>query len=407
MSEAMGKRRAAYRRALQRVSKVYRSAALLFCNTLVLLVVLNAMLSVLFHVKDALFPETNPAASAYHARLKSVYPTLSLPEIRELMADTWGRRVTYDSFAQFREAPYAGKYVNVHEAGFRVGLDQGPWPPAKDEIRIFMFGGSTLFGYGLRDEETISSQLQQYLGDRLKRKVSVYNFAQGSYFSTQERAFFEQLLLAGHAPDIAIFVDGLNEFCHYTGEPAWTQAMRDFVNRQSDEWSQRWIYRTSLARLALGIRACLGPSSEDAGQVADSAAGQHVDPGLLEAVGQRYLSNKRLIEAAASAYGVRCAFVWQPIPTYHYDSSRHLFLRQGVSVPHRYAAPGYALMATRLDDKRLGRNFLWLADIQQERNEPLYVDQVHYTAGFSKTMAEAVGEWLIESEHLKAPATHK
>ena len=98
--------------------------------------------------------------------------------------------------------------------------------------------------------------------------------------------------------------------------------------------------------------------------------------------------------------------MWQPIPTYHYDPSRHLFLREGVSVPHRYAAPGYALMATRLDDKRLGRNFLWLADIQQERNEPLYVDQVHYAAGFSKTMAEAIGEWLIKSEHSKAPATH-
>ena len=42
-----------------RASRVYRSAALLFCNTLVLLVALNALLSVLFHVKDALFPETN------------------------------------------------------------------------------------------------------------------------------------------------------------------------------------------------------------------------------------------------------------------------------------------------------------------------------------------------------------
>ena len=69
--------------------------------------------------------------------------------------------------------------MNVHEAGFRVGLHQGPWPPAKDEMRIFMFGGSTLFGYGVRDEETISSQLQQFLAGSTDTKVSVYNFGQG------------------------------------------------------------------------------------------------------------------------------------------------------------------------------------------------------------------------------------
>lgn len=398
MSEATEHRRPAAgraRRALQAISRAYRPAALLFCNTLVLLVLLNALVSLLFHVKDALFPEVTPGASAYHERLQSVYPGLSLDEIREIMAETWGRRVVYDPFAQFREAPFAGKYVNVHEAGFRAGRDQGPWPPAKDEMRIFMFGGSTLFGYGVRDEDTIGSHLQQFLRDQLKRKVSVYNFGQGSYFSLQERALWEQLLLAGHSPDTAIFFDGLNEFCQYTGEPAWSQAMRDFVNHQTNDWSQRWISRTSLARLARGIGSRLGRSPEDGVPGADAAAGRHAEPGLLEAVCERYLGNKRLIEAAASAYGVRCVFVWQPIPTYRYDPSRHLFLREGVSAPHRYAAPGYALMAARLADKRLGRNFLWLADIQQDRQEPLYVDQVHYTAGFSKTVAEAIGAWLI------------
>ncbi len=393
------------RRAIQAGARAYRSAALFLCNTLVLLIVLNALLSGLFRVKDALFPEITPGASVYHERLASVYPGLSLPEIRDLMAETWGRRVAYDPFAQFREPPFAGKYVNVHEAGFRAGADQGPWPPDKKEMRVFMFGGSTLFGYGVRDEDTIGSQLQHYLRDRLKRKVSVYNFGQGSYFSTQERAFWEQLLLAGQSPDLAVFVDGLNEFCQYNGEPAWSQAMRDFVNRQSNQWSQPWIAQTALARLAVGIRNRLGHSPEGAAQDAGAAADLHVEPGLLESVCERYLGNKRLIEATAAAYGVPCAFVWQPIPTYHYDLSRHLFLREGIAVPHRYAAPGYALMATRLDDKRLGGNFLWLADMQQSRQEPLYVDQVHYTAGFSKTVAEAIGAWLTTDGPLRAAAT--
>jgi len=408
MTEGMKEQRPACprgRRAIRAAARVYRSGALILCSAGVLLIALNAVLSVLFRVKDAWFPETNPAASAYHERLRAVYPGMSLPEIRKLMSETWGRRVIYDPFAQFREAPFTGKYVNVHEAGFRAGLHQGDWPPKKEDFRIFVFGGSTVFGYGVQDEETIGSQLQEYLRPRLPRTVRVYNFGQASYFSVQERALFEELLLAGHVPDLAVFVDGLNEFCQYTGEPAWTQAMRAFVDQESNDWSQRWISKTSLARFARGIRARLEPAPEGTGEAADAARAEEAPHALLEAVTERYLGNKRLIEAIASACGTRCVFVWQPIPTYHYDPTRHLFLREGVSAPHRYAAPGYAVMASQLDDKRLGDGFLWLADIQQERNEPLYLDQVHYTAGFSKTVAEAIGAWLIEREWLKASAT--
>ncbi len=47
----------------------------------------------------------------------------------------------------------------------------------------------------------------------------------------------------------------------------------------------------------------------------------------------------------------------------------------------------------------LGANFLWCADIQDGMNDPLYVDQVHYTAAFSKTVAFCVAS-LIKDRHL-------
>lgn len=407
MTEALEQHRPAgsrRRRAVNAVGRLYRSGALMLCSTAILLIALNAALSLLFRAKDAWFPETNPAASAYHERLKAVYPGLSLAEIRELMGETWGRRVVYDPFTQFREAPFAGKYVNVHEAGFRVGLHQGPWPPGREDLRIFMFGGSTLFGYGIRDEETIPSQLQEYLRPRLRRSVRVYNFGQGSYFSAQERALFEELLLSGHVPQLAVFVDGLNEFYHFSGEPAWTQAMREFVDQESNDWSQRWISKTALARFARGLRARLGSGDQGMGDAAGTASVGEDKHAMLEAVLERYVRNKRLIEAVAGAYGVSCAFVWQPTATYHCDADCVLSGREGEALPHRYAAPGYARMAARLDDKRLGNDFLWLADLQEGLHEPLYVDRVHYAAGFSKTVADAIGAWLIEGGPLPKAA---
>ncbi len=382
-------------RVCRSVFAAYRSAAVLACNTLLLLIALNAVLSLGFRVKDAFFPELNPGAAAYHDRLRSVYPGMSLEEIRELMAETWQRRIMYDPFAQFREAPFKGKYVNIHQAGFRQSADQGPWPPAEDDLRIFMFGGSTLFGYGVRDEDTISSHLQRYLRERLGPKVSVYNFGQGAYFSAQERALWQQLLLAGHRHDRAVFLDGLNEFAQLDGEPAWTQSLRDFVSQQTNDWSQRWVTRTALARFIIGVRNRLGlvPEAGDAESAAANDA--PIDHAAVEAVCERYLNNKRMIEVVAGGYGVSCLFVWQPVPTYHYDRSRHPFLPQNPSPPLRHAPHGYAWMAARRDDPRLGNNFLWLADLQQDQQGPLYVDQVHYNAAFCRILAEAIGAALL------------
>jgi len=36
---------------------------------------------------------------------------------------------------------------------------------------------------------------------------------------------------------------------------------------------------------------------------------------------------------------------------------------------------------------KLGSNVLWLADMQQDKHENLYVDAVHYTAAFSQAIA--------------------
>jgi hypothetical protein len=36
---------------------------------------------------------------------------------------------------------------------------------------------------------------------------------------------------------------------------------------------------------------------------------------------------------------------------------------------------------------RLGTNFVWLGDVQDGRTESLYVDIIHYTAGFSRELA--------------------
>ena len=129
-----------------------------------------------------------------------------------LLKETWSRPFMYEPFTQFKERPYRGNYVNIDNNGFRYTKNQGPWPPQSQNINIFLFGGSTTFGYGVSDNQTIASYLQQYLNEKLGRNVRVYNFGRGFYYLSQERVLYEQLLTSGFVPDIAIFIDGLNDF---------------------------------------------------------------------------------------------------------------------------------------------------------------------------------------------------
>ena len=104
-----------------------------------------------------------------------------------------------------------------------------------------------------------------------------------------------------------------------------------------------------------------------------------------------------MTEAAAEEFDVIPIFVWQPVPTYGYDLKHHLFTEENQSVfaGHDALRFGYNLMdemrdvATELEPSG---DFLWLADIQYAKREPLYVDAAHYTAAFSREIADLIAE---------------
>jgi hypothetical protein len=119
-----------------------------------------------------------------------------------------------------------------------------------------------------------------------------------------------------------------------------------------------------------------------------TAAPKYDDPTVLNGVVERWLANKRMIESVAAAYGVRAIFVWQPMPLYKYDLRYHFFLHNNKAFGGFVRAGyGYRFMANLEAQGKLGSDVLWLADMQENKHENLYVDSVHYTAAFSKEIA--------------------
>jgi len=376
--------------SLKKVSRVYTVSAVLLLNAALILLAANFALILVGQIARKLSGPQNPVFAKYgESVVMKAYPDLNAKQVNELLMETWSRPVVFEPFTEFKERPYKGKYVNVDKAGFRVSKDQGPWPPDPANFNVFLFGGSTVFCYGLPDGQTIASYLQESLAAGASGKnVRVYNFGQGNFYCVQERILLEKLLVAGHVLALAIFIDGLNEF--YCVEGQYPQPLGN---------APRLPIAEPFRQLAGCLARTLSPA-EPAVAVTQVRQDETSDSKTLVASAiTRYVENKTLAEAVCNARRVKAAFVWQPVPYYKYDLKRHPFRKGGFEF-HSRAAAGYDAMARLVQQQPLGNNFLWCADIQEHAQEPLYVDECHYSAAMCEKLARAIAALLVERKVL-------
>ncbi|MDO8607340.1 MAG: hypothetical protein Q7R40_12460 [Phaeospirillum sp.] len=372
----------------------YATLAVITLNFVIAAVIVNLLALAALHALDwAKLRVGGLVADNPWADRQRVYPGWDKTDIQALLKERadWPP-YAYEPLGQFKEHPGKGRFYTITEAGWRATGAELPWPPAPDRINVFVFGGSTVFGWGVSDGDTVPAALQRLL-DPSAAKVAVYNFGQSYYFSTHELLLFQRLAMQGIRPDVAVFVDGLNEFFHHET----FLFMSDHIATVME--NQAVTVGTAFRRLAVGLplvrlaeKVSARFAAKPVEQQAEASIQQLMQGGSgakAEAVLDRYLANKALIERLAETWKVRPLFVWQPVPTYRYDLAHHPFKRDGMAI-HAESGNGYEAAKTRHTAGAFGDGFVWCADIQHARQEPLYVDAVHYTAAFSKDLAGCI-----------------
>src|SRR5262249_21285002 len=99
----------------------------------------------------------------------------------------------YQPWVQFSEPPFEGKRVHVDRdiRGFPVRRTVNPGNHSNAPVvNIFVFGGSTTFGYHVSDEHTWTSYLSQILNETSGVNVQVTNYGHGYFNPSQEAALF-------------------------------------------------------------------------------------------------------------------------------------------------------------------------------------------------------------------------
>ena len=366
-----------------KITSTYGTLALIVLNSIIVLLILNLIASGIIDFRGYLQKRTDAAKGRYSFKkyedpVKQLFPNLDKDDINTLLAEIRHVSQVFDTYTQFKEKPFVGKFVNVDVHGFRPIKNQGPWPPNPDSTNIFVFGGSTTFGYGVTDHETIPSCLQEILTAGYQGKIRVYNFGRGGYISVQEKILFEKLIEAGIIPKVAIFIDGLNDLGYGDDDPPHTKELTKYMDEGEKPPLTNCVMQMPIFKLIFG-------HSKDVANSHKRDQAERIGNAI-----RRYEINREIIQAISKWFGVKPLFVWQPIPVYKCDNNYNLFANFDYDGYMPYLRAGYQDMAQHVAKLQFGDDFLWLADIQEGLHKSLYADAIHYSPYLCHIIAQKI-----------------
>jgi len=241
-------------------------------------------------------------------------------------------RMRWYPYVYWKGTPMTSRYLNIDPNGNRVTWNQPHQAgDGRPPLRIFMMGGSTTWGTGVRDDHTLPSLLAHRFAHDSGYDVEVTNLAQIGYVTTQELLLLYQLLRQGQRPDLVMFYDGINDcFTAYqNGIAGLTQS--EFFRAEEfsvlgSSWGRKKLYRTAAqaALMSTGmadlVKMLEGKDNPNLAPhqikpiIPYMAAPQDFEgPDAVErGVVDIYLFNVQFVRMLAQRYKFRSLFYWQP-----------------------------------------------------------------------------------------------
>lgn len=312
-----------------------------------------------------------PAAMAEVERLAA----RDEPWFDDLSADLSKTRTDWDALASFGLLDLESRYVNIVDGERRTW---SPPPCECDPIRVWIFGGSTAFGYWQRDDHTIASEYARVATDA-GYAVEVRNFAQPAYTLWQEFAQLSARLgAADDAPDVVIFVDGANEFGvqvvrneqGYGLDPSPASAMDEPMR--------------SLFPRAMGLLQWASDESSERGPDHNLSPEE-----ISEVAHERYEQSRRAARLLVDGAEADAVFVWQPIYSEGPDTGDTDFIGKEIVEEWR------RMQAVMSD--RLGDDVLDYSALLHGAGEPVFYDLMHLNERGARLLTERL---FADTEHL-------
>jgi len=314
-------------------------------------------------------------------------------EYKKLLSEKSGWK--YIPFVEYTATPKAGLYsvieTGVAKANVRCHYtDHKRCIPLGGKNEIWVFGGSTTYGVGVMNQETIPAFLAEIYHD-----YNVINFGIESYYSSLERILFNQLLTSLPPPKAAVFIDGLNDFYY---------ARVNSDGGDKSPFSEFIEYRTlpgitglfnsilsTFKNIALKLNTVkLIVLLAHKNKIQEKIS---VSDEVIRKTSYRVITNFKMNSAIGQSMGINVLNVLQPVPLFGYGhKSSNVPIKYLAFEKHHNSGKGYELLHEEHSFKELDNTFLNLALIHD--NLPMYIDTVHYSPTFNKKIAKEISSAL-------------
>jgi lysophospholipase L1-like esterase len=376
--------------------------------TLGLIVLMECAVRLGFALKDRLSAVTQPdprvLAEGYGgaAWLVDHYREL------ESLADRW------EPYAYFRQKPFRGTTITIGADGLRSSWQPPTADPGARErktLKLLTLGGSSLWGFGARDDQTIPSLLARGLFER-GWSVELKNLSEVGYVSTQELVALLRELQAGYRPDVVVFYDGVNDTASalLEGKAGLTtnegNRRREFNLLQSPArlggvLAGKLIGDSASYRLARALRRRLPGGVEDR---STSRPAEDLER-LADDVVRRYAANLTLADSLGRGFGFRSLFYWQPVlftkrvlvPFEREEVARFAWLEGMFRIVLRRVRASAELKANPA--------FHDLGAAYDDAHDLVFIDYCHTTESANQRIAQAITDDVIEAMN-RPPQAH-
>jgi len=295
------------------------------------------------------------------------------------------RGAKFQPYYHWRRGAFVGEFTNVSSEGIRLTVKEKVSSGAN---KLFMFGGSTLWGTGSPDRYTIPSELQALLGS----EYDVYNFGETGYVSTQELNYLLHRLALGDIPDTVIFYDGVND--GYAG--AYSPSIPRDPQKLREE---RKIQNGTLADL---FSIFMKSNYYKFFFMADSQRNWDLQvENKIELnsalVIEMYEAHIKQVKALSKEYGFQALFFWQP-NLFSLNRNMNEFERATIKnaspVLVKSQKAVYEVAKARLSGREEEKIY-FLGDIFDAVAEPVYIDWIHIGPNGNAIVARRMFEDLI------------
>lgn len=287
----------------------------------------------------------------------------------------------YTPYIDYRRVPnYQGKYINLDDKSVRKTIPDCS-DASQNPVRIFIFGGSTIWGTGARDEGTIPSLISKNLCDK-NIPAKVINFGESGYTNTHDMIRLLLELRQGNQPNIAIFYDGVNDVwsSYQNGVAGLPQ---NVYNRKADFNTRNQIRLFNFIKYSNFMRVI----NELLFLLEEKQL--NVDENLEKQTASVYYNNTIIIKNIGKQEGFKTFFYWQPTiytkETLSEDEKNKI--NKNIVVGNMYVNVAEEIKnSNEIQD---------LTGIFNEDDEMIFIDDVHISEKGNKIVADYIAQDIV------------